>query len=134
MHKLSGKQCKMARSLLKWNIYDLANHVKGILPKRIDSFEHSMVHLIEWENDEMVRAFKKQGILFKSDMDVALHKVEQTQDVQTAGMTEEGAHIRLDADQNVLSDSSAEKTAGVDAPLTPEEKRRAEAENTQPTR
>ena len=110
MHRITGKQSKTSRSLLKWNIYDLANRVKSILPKRLDSFEHGMVHLMEWENDEVVRAFKKAGILFKADLEVVLQKEEAEPDALNVTMDQEGSRIVLDTDQTVLSDSSAEKT------------------------
>src|ERR1700678_1611470 len=109
MHKITGKQSRAARSLLQWNIYDLANRVKKLPAKRIDSFEHGMVHLMEWENDELVRCFKKQGIAFKADLEVALHKDDKEAEPMQEGMHGEGARIRLDADQTVLFDSSAEE-------------------------
>jgi hypothetical protein len=98
-----------SRALLKWNLYDLANRVKGLPPKRIDSFEHGTVHLMEWENDELVTAFKKAGILFKADLEVVLEKEEAQREalLATAG---EGARVVLDGDQTVLSDTTADKT------------------------
>lgn len=106
MHKLTGKQCRQARALLKWNLYDLANHLNGINPRRIESFERGMVHVAEWENDEMVNAFRDQGVLFNADLDVVLDETHQKINPQqrTHG---EGAHITLNADQSVVSDSTS---------------------------
>jgi predicted methyltransferase len=64
-----------------------------------------MVHVADWENDEMLTAFRKEGIQFNSDMDVTLKKKESASGAAIAGQGE-GAHIRLDADQSVLEDST----------------------------
>jgi hypothetical protein len=108
VHKITAKQCRAARSLLKWNIQDLGSRVQRIPSRRIDSFEHSAVHIMEWENDELVTVFRKAGIRF-NDMEVTLEKEETEHKVLQVG-SGEGVHIVLDADQSVLSDSSAEKT------------------------
>ncbi len=110
MHKLTGKQCKQARALLKWNVYDLASRVNGINPKRIESYERGMVHTAEWENDEMVTAFRKEGIQFNAEMDVTLSASDKVATSVKVGGGGEGAHIQLDADQNVVSDSSIKFT------------------------
>lgn len=106
MHKLTGKQCKQARALLKWNVYDLASRVNGINPRRIESYERGMVHMAEWENDEMVSAFRKEGIQFNAEMDVTLNAADKTSSAVKVGGTGEGARIQLDADQNIVTDSS----------------------------
>lgn len=108
MHKLTGKQCRQARALLKWNVYDLSSRVSGINARRIESYERGMVHIAEWENDEMVSAFRKEGIQFNSDMDVVLKETESVE-VKARGMQGEGAHIRLGADQAVLEDSTVKR-------------------------
>lgn len=107
MHKLTGKQCRTARGLLKWNIYDLANRINGVNPKRIDSFERGMVHIAEWENDEMVTAFRKEGVTFNADLEVVLDTSNTSKSAIVAHMHGEGAHIKLDAEQNVVSDSTS---------------------------
>jgi hypothetical protein len=115
MHKLTGRQSTASRALLKWNLHDLANRVKGMQPKRIDSFEHGTVHLMPWENDELVTAFRKAGIRFKENLEVALEK-EEAQREALLGTAGEGARVVLDGDQTVLSDSTADATL---APGTP---------------
>lgn len=107
MHKLTGKQCKQARALLKWNVYDLASRVNGINPRRIESYERGMVHIVEWENDEMVTAFRKEGIHFSAELDVTLKDSDRVATSMKVGGTGDGAHIQLDAEQNIVSDSSA---------------------------
>ena len=110
MLRLTGKQSKSARSLLKWNLYDLGNRVKGVVPKRIGSFEHGLVHLMEWENDELVRAFKKAGILFKGDLEVVLDKSKPTQDAGSGGgMHGEGERIVLRTEQVLELEKTAEE-------------------------
>jgi hypothetical protein len=117
MHKLTGKQCRTARSLLKWNVYDLATHVNSIPPRRIESFEKGVVHIVEWENDEMVQAFRNEGIVFNSDLDVTLIATKKNDHAVNMGVTGEGARIVLDADQTVISDSTTKiaPRIGVDA-------------------
>jgi hypothetical protein len=99
----------MARSLLKWNLHDLASYVKSILIKRIDNFEHGIVHLLPWENEELIRVFKKAGIAFNDDLEVTLAKDRAEQIRPQNVMHGEGARIVLGVDQTVLSDSSADK-------------------------
>jgi len=115
VHKLTGKQCKQARALLKWNVYDLASRVNGINPKRIESYERGMVHMAEWENDEMVTAFRKEGIQFNAELDVTLSASDKVATSVKIGGTGEGAHIQLDADQSIMSDTSTKHIPQDDA-------------------
>lgn len=71
MLKITGKQSKAARGLLKWNVHDLTSRctVQG---RRIESFERGTIQLQMPENDELVRAYKAEGIEFKGDMEVKL--------------------------------------------------------------
>lgn len=110
MHKLTGKQCRQARGLLKWNVYDLSSHVSGINAKRIESYERGMVHIAEWENDEMVTAFRKAGIQFNDELDVTLKEKAKSGGAVLGG-SGEGAHIALNADQSILADSTAVNTS-----------------------
>lgn len=116
MHKLTGKQCKQARALLKWNVYDLASRVNGINPRRIESYERGMVHMAEWENDEMVTAFRKEGIQFNAELDVSLVVADKSTTSLRIGGTGEGARIHLDADQSIVEDTTQQHT-----PLSSEE-------------
>lgn len=125
MKRITGKQCKTARSLLKWNLHDLAARVKAILPRRIDSFEHGVVHLMEWEYAELLRVFVKAGIHFKPDMEVTLRREDAEPEKIQGGMTQEGARIVLDTDLTVVSDSSAERSILPDTARR-EEKRKEE--------
>lgn len=108
MHKLTGKQCKVARGLLKWNVYDLANHVSRIDAKRIESYERGNAHLAEWENDELVKAFRKEGVRFNNDLDVVLGDSDTMRQNKNAGNSKQGAVITLDADQSIISDSTGQ--------------------------
>jgi hypothetical protein len=107
MHKITGKQCKTARSLLKWNVNDLSSRLRSVPAKRIESFERGIVHIQEWENDEIVKAMRKEGVEFRSDFEVILKAkvTEVAPDTHAGGG--DGARIVLDGEQNVLSDSSA---------------------------
>jgi hypothetical protein len=119
--KVTPKQCKTARSLLKWNVHDLANVVKGVPAKRIESFEQGTVHLAEWENDQIMRALKKAGIAFKADLEVSLEKSNTTQEAQKTGGQGEGARIVLGANQAILADSSVQKGAAAEQLYTEDE-------------
>jgi CDP-glycerol glycerophosphotransferase (TagB/SpsB family) len=72
MFRITGKQCKAARSLLKWNLQDLASRVRVEI-KRIESFESGNVPLHAWEMEELVKCFKDKGCIFRSDLSVALN-------------------------------------------------------------
>lgn len=114
MHKLTGKHSRQARALLKWNVYDLSSRVNGINPRRIESFERGMVHIAEWENNEMVSAFRKDGIHFSAELDVTLKASDKAGKAVTVGGTGEGMHIQLDAEQGIMSDTTALNIAPVD--------------------
>lgn len=73
MTKMSSKQCRSARDLLKWNVHDLASRV-NVGVKRIETFERGSVQLYQNENTEIVDIFKKHGIEFLSDFEVKLKK------------------------------------------------------------
>jgi hypothetical protein len=107
--RITSKQCKGARALLKWNIYDLAQRLKNIPPRRIESFEKDKVHILDWENKELVTAFRKAGIIFKMDVDVSLRTDEVAKDESDDKLHRhhgDGARIILDADQSIISDTT----------------------------
>ena|SRR5579884_3048578 len=128
MFKITGKQCKKARSLLKWNLQDLASRLaSGIQTSRIDSFEKGFVHVMQWENDELSKAFKAAGIEFSSDLEVYL----RTQTHVGTGSTvaqELGPQLALDVDDLLLTDKSAEDASAAEnaehAALSAEEEKR----------
>lgn len=67
--KISARQCKIARGMVHWNIYDLTNAC-GVLPKRIDDFERGLQHLLPYEYHEIIKAFHLEGIAFTDDFEV----------------------------------------------------------------
>lgn len=69
--RITSKQCRAARCLLKWNINDLAK-TTGLPSKRLDGFERSAVILQSAENDSILKAFKKEGLIFTTDLEVFL--------------------------------------------------------------
>lgn len=70
---LTAQQCKRARSLLKWNLQDLANHTR-LKISILDAFEHGKSKLQRPENAEVVKTLKKEGIDFKSNGEVSLKR------------------------------------------------------------
>lgn len=70
---LNAQQCKRARSLLKWNLQDLANQTR-LKFSTLDAFERGKGKLQRPENEEVVKTFKKEGIDFKSSGDVSLKR------------------------------------------------------------
>lgn len=92
---LTAKQCRASRSLLKWNLQDLAARC-NIPAKRIDSFEKGILHLYQNENVEIMNILKKQGVEFLSDFEVRLKKDVQDKDkipvfVGTVGLGDQNA-------------------------------------------
>lgn len=71
--KITSKQCRAARGLLKWNINDLASRV-NVAVRRLESFERGNIQLFQNENTEISDVFKKEGIEFLSDFEVKLKK------------------------------------------------------------
>jgi hypothetical protein len=78
--RITPKQCRACRALLKWNINDLTAHV-SVIHKRIDSFEKGIIHLYQNENTEIMQVFQKQGIEFLSDFEVRLRKEKKQEDL-----------------------------------------------------
>jgi len=125
--KITGKQCRQARSLLKWNLHDLASRVKSILARRIDSFEHGTVHLQPWENEALATAFKKAGILLKADLEVALAKDTSSEPEERPLnlMHGEGGRIVLSTDE-VMLPGDPQKTGPAEQPARDEAQKRPE--------
>lgn len=110
--KLTGKQSRAARGLLKWNLHDLATRVRTPV-KRIESFEKGVIHLQKYENEELIDIFKKHGIEFRGDFDV--HLVKQERKVQG-----DGQNITLNTEDLMQPDAG-------DSPPLPEISRADEA-------
>lgn len=111
MHRLTGKQSKAARGLLKWNIYDFANRLNNIDSRRIESFERGMVHIAEWENDEMIRTYRKEGIRFNDDMEVTLVEADKISLARDRGAGGDAGLIRLGIDNMIIEDSTSKVSA-----------------------
>jgi len=105
VQRISGRQCKASRSLLKWNIHDLVNRLKDIEARRIEGFERNTLQLLEWENQEILTVLKKHGIIFTNDSEVILDKTADNS--EAVNMTHgEGARIILNNDLTIVSDST----------------------------
>lgn len=73
---ITPKQCKKARSLLKWNIHDVVGKC-NLSPVRLERFERASIRLSRPENDELYKLFTKFGLVFTLDFEVILaEKVE----------------------------------------------------------
>jgi hypothetical protein len=73
MARISNRQCRQARSLLKWNPQDLACRTH-ITARRIEGFERGSVRLMLPEQKELVDIFEKAGLVFTGENDVAFSK------------------------------------------------------------
>jgi hypothetical protein len=126
--KVTGKQCQKARALLKWNVRDLVSRMEGVQPRRIDSFEKGVVQLYGWENDKMKLVFEKSGIAFLEDFQVVLReKMPENMVGQN-----EGAHIVLDANHGMISDTIAQKTGGLSSEENPDDSVEPQKKNRRP--
>lgn len=67
--RLTPRQSKRAREMLRWNLTDVAARTRVPL-KKFEQFERGMIRLMMPENDEIVRLYKKQGLIFRDDLDV----------------------------------------------------------------
>jgi len=109
--RITSKQCKSARSLLKWNIHDLASRT-NVLSKRIDNFEKGMCHLHQPENDDIVRVYVEAGIEFRSDFEVVLADPKRNTDLDFKDSS--GAIVKLDMLGNIISDTSSKTYKALD--------------------
>lgn len=73
--QLTPKMSSRARSLLKWNVNDLAK-ASNVQPKTIESFERGIKRLIKPDNDAMFKIFKEHGIRFKDNMEIELVEIK----------------------------------------------------------
>jgi len=113
MIKITGRQSKSARALLKWNIPDLATRCK-LRSARVTSFENGLLQLQGWEMQELMDAYKGHGIIFSSDLSVHLQsKNAKTvhEQIHTIDLNDsEDRKIIID-DLSTLSDRNAIKAA-----------------------
>lgn len=76
---ITSRQCKIARDLLKWNIYDLSNRT-NIPPKHLERFERNLTRLTMPENSEVKRIYEKNGLIFTDNLDVIFRKEGEKDD------------------------------------------------------
>jgi hypothetical protein len=74
--RVSMKQCKQARGLLKWNPRDLSVR-STVKLDRIMEFEHGGVALYKSENQAVYEAFSHAGIEFTDKGEVMLVKMKR---------------------------------------------------------
>ncbi len=86
-HNITSRQCKQARSLLKWNPQDLASRTR-IPVRNIERFEKGVTRLMLPENDEIMKTFKKNGIIFKDNFDVMLVGKDDAEERAEASLDE----------------------------------------------
>jgi hypothetical protein len=102
--KVSSKQCRAARDLLKWNLHDLVSRV-NVPVKRLESFERGSIQLYQNENHEIAEVFKKNGIEFLSDFEVKLKK--EVKDKQKTQVFAGTVGMGQNATANMGSDDSS---------------------------
>lgn len=90
---ITSTQCKRARALLKWNPQDLASRTR-IPVRHIEKFERNQVKLLKPENAEIIDAFAKKNVTFRSNGDVELNHGGSSSDVEG-----QGAYERTNADE-----------------------------------
>lgn len=92
--QITSRQCKQARSLLKWNIQDLSNKSK-IAPRQIERFEKNLARLTQTENASMVKTLESEGIEFLKNMEIKLDK-SKGQNQKTAKVEEKSYEVTLE--------------------------------------
>ncbi len=95
-----------ARSLLKWNLHDLASKT-NIPPKHLERFERSITRLTMPEAKEVIKVFEKNGIIFCDNMDVMLDKKE---DEEEGGSLNFNAESEQPVDARDITFDGKEKT------------------------
>ncbi len=71
MALMTGKQCRKARNLLRWNQRDLSARSR-VPVKRLDNFEKGYFRLYKSEHDDVMKVFKREGVIFKDNFEVVL--------------------------------------------------------------
>ena len=114
--KLTGKQSRTARALLKWNLHDLAARVHTGA-KRIENFENGIVHLQKFENEELVETYTKAGIEFRGDFEVVLKGKRRE---ESHGVTEA---MQINVTQEELDQMEAKELTEEEAEAARKQKR-----------
>ena len=107
---ITSKQCRQSRSLLKWNVPDLANK-SGLMADRIDKFERNIVRLTAIEAKELIKTLEDSGIEFKADFEVKLKKIKSSgggnfhtytvnSDMSSRVTDQEGREVKEDDDED----------------------------------
>ena len=68
---ITGKQCKQARGLLKWNVREL-EYRSQVRAAAIEAFEDGSKPVMAPQREQLYKAFKKEGIIFLDMGDVKL--------------------------------------------------------------
>lgn len=101
-----------ARSLLKWNLHDLASKT-NLTPKYLERFERSSIRLTLPEAKQVIVVFEKNGIVFLDNMDVILIKKEEDASGNSLNFqgNESQAEERLDG-EDIRFDGKEKKEEG----------------------
>lgn len=83
MKKITGKQSRSARALLKWNLPDLVTHTK-VLRRRVDLFEKGNIQLQAWEMRDLILTYQGQGVVFQTDLTVSLRQDKKGKNASSA--------------------------------------------------
>lgn len=113
MRRITSRQAKSARAILKWNLPDIAAKT-NIRPERINSFEKGLLQLHKWEMEEMIKAYQDAGIIFKVDLSVTYDRSKVKDDKQLIDprlVASQGAvagsgvgSIRIESDKDFAED------------------------------
>lgn len=107
MLHLNHRQCRQARSMLKWNPQDLAGHTK-LSARRIEAFERGLVKLETFELREIYEAFSEAGLQFSSTQVTFKKKPRERQEEQ---LTEEVTDVAASTEEVPESPPDAEDRA-----------------------
>ena len=136
--KITARQCKTARGMVHWNIYDLTNAC-GVQPKRIDDFERGLQHLLPYEYHEIIKAFHLEGIAFTDDFEVKFIGQRAPKKQKATVQLQEQEAIVIDENHEVFDDlmrggqEEADNEKAENEKADKEEKERQKDKNTPST-
>jgi hypothetical protein len=94
--QISGKQCKTARGLLKWNVRELEFR-STVRVRLIESFEKGLKPLPPSQRELLFKTFKKEGIVFLDYGEVWLDESAKEDHIRKVSQQTHEVHY-IDAD------------------------------------
>ena len=116
---LTSRQCRKARHLLKWNIHDITSQVR-VDPRKMEKFERGTTRLLPHENNEIVKLFLANNIVFAANYEVELKTDKKNKkEAKYKDLLDKGAEMAKAAQAKEQEEKAAQKADETPPPQKP---------------